>query len=364
VKLSVFAPGRLCLCGEHQDYLGLEAVALAMNLGIRITGTRLPEQVLRIDLLDIGESRTLPLEDLAEPRHARDYLAAALQVLHSRGVRFTAGAHLSVQGDLPQNAGLGSSSTLVVAFLRALLKVADSCNPELKRPAQLAQMAYEAEVERFGESGGQLDHLCAAYGSSSAKDRLLHLSLGSVPVVVPIATNLPGLILIESGDPKDTTGVLHERRGRIEALLKRLRRKDRHFLLRNVSFDQAYLLLQQCNESGEELFAHLYLRDYTQAIVQELQRTPLRPGLLGDLFNSAHAQLRDGLQLSTPRIEELREIALGSGALGAKLTGSGGGGCLFAYAPDRQQPVLEALRRAGARAQDVRGSRAQHDRTS
>jgi len=41
---------------------------------------------------------------------------------------------------------------------------------------------------------------------------------------------------------------------------------------------------------------------------------------------------------------------LNAGALGAKLNGSGGGGCMFAYAPGKQHEVAEAIERVGGKA--------------
>ncbi len=48
------------------------------------------------------------------------------------------------------------------------------------------------------------------------------------------------------------------------------------------------------------------------------------------------------------------ETSLGSGALGAKINGSGGGGCIFAYAPGKSKEVAEALQKLGARTYEVK----------
>ena len=56
------------------------------------------------------------------------------------------------------------------------------------------------------------------------------------------------------------------------------------------------------------------------------------------------------LGVSTPKLDRLVEAALEAGALGAKLNGSGGGGCMFAYAPGKQHQVAEAIERVGGKA--------------
>jgi len=68
---------------------------------------------------------------------------------------------------------------------------------------------------------------------------------------------------------------------------------------------------------------------------------------LGDLMNIDHGLL-NALQVSSWEIEELVEIARSNGALGAKLTGGGGGGAMIAVAErDRVEGVAAAMRAAG-----------------
>ncbi|MCZ6657585.1 MAG: hydroxymethylglutaryl-CoA reductase, partial [Gammaproteobacteria bacterium] len=67
---------------------------------------------------------------------------------------------------------------------------------------------------------------------------------------------------------------------------------------------------------------------------------------LGELMNLCQGYL-NALQLSTPELEDLIHIARENGALGAKLTGGGGGGSMIAICPDCQDAVAEAMEAAG-----------------
>jgi hydroxymethylglutaryl-CoA reductase len=67
---------------------------------------------------------------------------------------------------------------------------------------------------------------------------------------------------------------------------------------------------------------------------------------LGELMNLCQGYL-NALQLSTPELEELVHIARANGALGAKLTGGGGGGSMVALCPDAQDQVSNAMQAAG-----------------
>ena len=95
--ILVSTPSRLCLFGEHQDYLGLEVVALAINLrfSARVTPTDAP--VVRVRVLEqvqggmsLGGEPTYTEQaiDLNAPivyAHKRDYLKSAVKLLRDRG---------------------------------------------------------------------------------------------------------------------------------------------------------------------------------------------------------------------------------------------------------------------------------------
>jgi hypothetical protein len=65
----------------------------------------------------------------------------------------------------------------------------------------------------------------------------------------------------------------------------------------------------------------------------------------GGLLNRHHAKLQDAQRISTPKIDRMLEAALNAGAVGGKINGSGGGGCMFAYAHGHAGAVAEAFER-------------------
>jgi hydroxymethylglutaryl-CoA reductase len=74
---------------------------------------------------------------------------------------------------------------------------------------------------------------------------------------------------------------------------------------------------------------------------------------LGELMN-VNQGLLNGLQVSSWELEELIQIARENGALGAKLTGGGGGGSMIALCPDNATAVVQAMQDAGYQAMEVR----------
>ena len=67
---------------------------------------------------------------------------------------------------------------------------------------------------------------------------------------------------------------------------------------------------------------------------------------LGRLMNICHGLLA-AIEVSTPELDAMVSIARSAGAVGAKLTGAGGGGSIVALCPGNEGQVEEALRAAG-----------------
>ena len=100
----------------------------------------------------------------------------------------------------------------------------------------------------------------------------------------------------------------------------------------------------------ELLHGTLHNRDLTREARELLKRTPLDHKKLGTLLWEHQQVLRDVQRISTKKIDRMLEAALEAGAYGGKINGSGGGGCMFVYAPDNPQAVAEAIERVGGKA--------------
>jgi galactokinase len=54
---------------------------------------------------------------------------------------------------------------------------------------------------------------------------------------------------------------------------------------------------------------------------------------VGDLFTASHASMRDDYEITVPEVDLAVSVALDQGALGARMTGGGFGGCVLALVP-------------------------------
>ena len=337
VRFEVVAPGRVCLFGEHSDYLGLPIIAAAIDLTIRIGIRPTSEAEVVIEYRDTGNTDRFPIDQEVSYLHSRDYLRSAFNNLYRHNIRLTSGLRLDVTGTIPMAGGLSSSSALTVASICAF---ATSAGVALSDD-DMAVAAYEAEVREFGESGGMMDHYASVFGN------LIHLDPEGLTRLQP---DIAGLVIGDSGEPKaNTVGDL--------ASIRRSAEEGYRILGGKIpGFDQLHTPLEDVISRMDDLPERCRLttlttirnREITKE-ARELLLTP-RPDLkhLGDLINRHHVLLRDGLNRSTPKIERMIDAALEAGALGCKINGSGGGGTMLALAPGREEDVVDALRSVGA----------------
>jgi len=158
------APGRICLFGEHQDYLGLPVIAMAIDLRIELRGRRRDDgdATLRIELPDLGRRDAFNPNEEPVYRHGRDYLPAAANVLRRLGLSWPAGYDIRVTSRIPINSGASSSSALQVAWVGFLLAAAGDARAT--DPLFVAEIAFQSEVAEFGSPGGMMDQFSTALG--------------------------------------------------------------------------------------------------------------------------------------------------------------------------------------------------------
>ena len=348
-RVQVSAPGRICLFGEHQDFLGLPVIACAVDLTIEISGTPRPDGVFRVDMPDVGRTEELDGAGLLQYAHKRDYLRAAVNVLRRHGLVIERGYDCVVHGTIPINAGTASSSALVVAWVTFLLATQRGLNRwhgDLPVPREaIARYAYEAEVLEFGEPGGMMDHYTSALGG------LVHISFADTAVVEPLAARLEGLVLGDTLVPKETTETLRESRQAATAGVEQLAREIVGFDPHATALGRVDPWLRQMPDGiGRRVRAQLVNRDLCREAYGLLSRPECEQVTLGQLLLAHQEQLREGLGVSHPRLDELIRAGMAAGAVGGKLNGSGCGGAMFVWAPGRQREAASAIEAAGGRA--------------
>lgn len=352
--IQVSTPSRLCLFGEHQDYLGLEVVAAAINLRFRATLSRRSDRQIhiairdsRLDRLDSVNDQQLyehTIIDLTRPivyENSRDYLKSSVRVLQKIGCD-PGGFDIRLDSEIPIGKGMCSSSTMTVVLIKALLE--GMGHPAKDQPRQVAELAFQAEVAEFNEPGGRMDHYTSALGG------LVHLDFGGEFRIRELDAKLTGcFLLFDSLEQKDTTRVLAASKVPAQAALAALAPWGIRSVHDFLADESRMNLLDHLDEfPRRKLRANIENSRLLQAGLRELGRSPVDDPALGRLIYRHHEQLRDGLGISTPTIEKILDRAMAAGAMGGKINGSGGGGCCFVYVqPEDAGRILDDVTSLG-----------------
>ncbi len=284
------AHGKAIVLGEHSVVYGQPALAAGLPQGVHLRGQPLPDpdQPSTLSLPAWGLALTLT----ADSEHPVS--RAALEVLGHCDGPLTGWA---ITGDsrLPPGAGLGSSAALTVALARLAL------GPDAD-PAEVVQASMAGERIFHGEPSG-IDSQVAARGG------LLRFVRGHA--VTPVTLVKPLTLLVIPSRVERRTA---------EQVAKVRRRHDRIPAV-------AGPLLNLAGTVVDEGIAALGAGDH-EALGEIMQ---VAQGVLG------------ALGVSSPILDRLCSTALRHGALGAKLTGAGGGGCILALPGDDPGPLVQAL---------------------
>lgn len=344
--LRVSSPGRMCLFGEHQDYFGLAIIAAALDLRITIAGTRRTDGRIIIDMPDLGEREELTATAEMPYDKKRDYLKSAVNI-HRRAGLPLSGWDCRITSTIPINAGTSSSSAMVVAWNKFLLEAAG--DPRAADPRALAELGFDTEVAEFREPGGKMDHYASAFGG------VVWIRFDTPMGFDQLRNPLGTFVLANSLQKKDTTGTLGFIKSHVLAGAARVAERIPGFDLKSPLSGEVRreIELLPADES-RLLLGTLLTRDLTREGADLFQAPAFDHRRFGGLLTAQHTVLRDRLRISTDKIEGLIAAALDAGAFGAKINGSGGGGCMFAYAPVNPDRVAAAVAEAGGRAFIVR----------
>ena len=191
---------------------------------------------------------------------------------------------------------------------------------------------------------------------STAVGNVIYLASQPAISITTYQQALGTFVLGDSGEPKDTLGILSRVKFGTLGGIQKIKAIDPGFDLATTSqavCDQYRNLLTE--DEWVLLSANLSDRDILLAAKKMFEgEEAWDDNRLGVLLTDHQKNLREYKRISTPKIDRMIDAALGAGALGAKINGSGGGGCMFAYAPNKPEAVVAAIEQAGGKAYIIR----------
>ena len=337
------ASARICFFGDHQDYLNLPVIAGTIDRKIKIKATPNSTATYFLQLLDLDVTIIIDLNEKINLITESDYYRSSMAVLQKEGSHFTQGYDIEISGNIPLNAGISSSSALVVAWLRFLLQAQKVSSPLSNKT--LGELAYASEVLYFKQPGGLMDQYTIAQGG------LLYINT-KTGRTSELPNTLGKLVVAESGIYKETLTVLQNARNFSQNALEVVLKKEPNFDIHTATVSSYNDYLQFVPEKYKD---HWYAAIHNHLLTQEAKKALQtdKPNLkaIGTLMNEHQKILEERIQ-NTPIIMKTQmDAALSAGAFGAKIIGSGGGGCMVAMvSEDTLQPVINAFLAKGAKA--------------
>ncbi|MBD3353367.1 MAG: hypothetical protein GF364_17935 [Candidatus Lokiarchaeota archaeon] len=346
--MRVRAPGRICLFGEHQDYLGLPIISAAINRYIYIEGVKIDEPFFKIEMPDINKTRQLSInaDENLNYENNRDYLLSCLNILKRKSLDWgSLGYNIKIHGDIPINAGASSSSAMVIAWILFLSKIGNASFSS----SEIAKMGYFAEVKEFNEAGGMMDHFTSAIGGLMFMETAPEFKHQNIK---NYENNFKdSYILIDSLQKKDTVDDLKRTKSESIEAINKINGCYPKFNIRNTQLKKISPYLDDISiELRKKIVGTLMNRDLTIKALHILKMSESKilseneKQSFGSLIYQHHKYLSEYIGISTPKIDRLVKLCMENGAKGAKINGSGFGGTLFAYCPKNRENLIEILK--------------------
>lgn len=320
--ITVSAPGKLMLLGEHAVVYGRPCLVTAIDRRVWVTVEITQDSLVHLSAPSLGaKDWKVPVAEVetANPPSSLRFLHAVVRlVAQHHGLPY--GLHISTRSDLSNELGLGSSAAVTIAAATAL--------SELLRLGlskdELFALGYEA-VRTVQGAGSGFDLAASLYGGTLYfRQTLWGDAQGPChgPEIVPLYADPLPLIVGYSGTKGDTV-----------SLIRRVaQRRERQPELIEEIFDGMARLVEEGREA-------LLARDWPR---------------LGRMMSLSHSLL-EMLGVSTPQLSQLVRVAEEAGAHGAKLSGAGGGDCMIALVGEGQRDeVARAIEGVGGKVIPVR----------
>lgn len=292
---QAFAHGKVILGGEHAVVYGCSALAASIPNALELRCSPLDDAaMLELEVPHWKLHRTIP----ARPELDEDRLTQAIRSLFEQAQVQPWGRRIQGRTELPAGSGLGSSAALCVALAKLAL------GPGADKD-QLFDLSMIGESVFHGEASG-IDSQLALNGG------LVRFTRGQKPETLHLAHPLK-LWIISSDTPRQSADQVSKV-------------KSRMFRFPKLAAPTWALFDAQVQHMQHSILSN-HLKD------------------LGEMMQMQH-ELLSTLGVSTPRLDALCHCAHQAGALGAKLTGAGGGGCVLVLPPPEPHEFSCALQDA------------------
>ena len=310
--ITTSAHGRVNLMGEHTDYNNGYVLPALISQSIEVSIKS------RNDDLIIGISSEFG--DLKSKINSSkdgtwlDFIKGALFFIQKISPNIQ-GVDVAVHSTVPHSSGLSSSAALEIALLRSLTQL----HGLSLKPEELAKIGQQIEHQFVGTQCGIMDQMVSACGSSRQAifldcERLQTKSL-------PLFSNHTFIVMHSGSTRKLSQGSYNERKEETTLASKTLNVPS----LRYASLEQINLIKDPTIQKRAK-----HIISENNRVIQAvscLEKNDAKK--FGELMYLSHQSMRDDFEISSDELNRVVESAYNNGALGARLTGAGFGGCVI-----------------------------------
>lgn len=273
------APGKVILFGEHFVVYGVKAILCAINKRVTVTAENIETKIISIksNIGDLELQPNKPISEIDSPLKPFYYLANKMIQNQNTGIK------IIVESEIPLGVGLGSSSACCVAGAAAISRLFSDTSKE-----KILELAIEAEKTIFQNTSGADCTVCTYGGIMEFNKENGYTKIKSEPNF--------HLVIANSNIEHSTELVVNE--------------------------------VKSFKEKNEEEFSKLCDNEtnLVEDVLELLKENNTKK--LGEKINQNQKYL-EAIGVSNEKIKEMIQIGMKS-SFGAKITGAGGGGCIFA----------------------------------
>ncbi len=316
------APARVCLYGEHQDYLQLKVIPAAVDLRLEIFSDYIDKNIITVESKSTGKTAKIK-KDIVKLSDKKisfsSYLEAGIIVLKKAYKEIEIPSlNVRVMSNIPIASGLSSSAALLVGWIKHLSGILQLETENRK----IAELAYQAEHDILGVPCGKMDQYASTYGN------IISLICTKNPELKKLQTPDFELLVVDSQIPKFTSDVHSRKVKEIKRVIASFEKKS------NISLEDATTdIVSKLQHNFEKkdyktLKAVVSIKEDTEKAEKELMKSKPNLEKLGNLLTSQQNALKEGISVSLPLLDKIIDLGIKYGALGGKLTGAGLGGCV------------------------------------
>ena len=333
------APARVCLYGEHQDYLGLRVIPAAINLRLKISSTEKGESDVIIYSAETNEKIIIPIgisKLSTNQKNFQSFLESGILALRKidRDLEIPP-LKVEINSEIPIASGLSSSAALLVSWVKHL----DGILKLNLEKSEIAEAAYDAEHNVLGIPCGKMDQYSSSYGS------IISLVCSEPPELSLLPQLDLNLIVVNSNTPKLTSNVHGKKVSEIKKAVSELE-KLTNLKLNSITSDQLRDNQSKISKENLKILEGVTsIKTDTETANDELMKRTPDLDYLGELLTSQHEALRNNIGVSLPILDTIVKKGLNKGALGGKLTGAGLGGSVVLLFAEEDIKIKNELKK-------------------